>query len=179
MLQLGLQVDQHVPATDQVQTQKRRIKDQILPGKDHHFTQALDDLVAILSGLKITLGQLLSERLEQQGRIATTTRDLHGIEIDVGGKDLHPVLIHAATEMTVQQDRDGVGFLAGCAAGYPHPDLFARSFFFNECAQRVIQCLERVAVAEEARHRNQDVLGQTFKLLGVRRNQLKVSLQVS
>ncbi len=51
LLDFGLEINQQVAATDQVQLGERSVADQVLRGENDRFTQPFVDLVAVIVGL--------------------------------------------------------------------------------------------------------------------------------
>jgi hypothetical protein len=51
----AFQVDQHLPATDRVKLRKRRLIDQLMPGKDAHLAQTPVDLAAAFDLNEVTI----------------------------------------------------------------------------------------------------------------------------
>ena len=50
LLDFGLEVDQQVPATDQVELGKRRVADQVLWRENDRVAKSLGDLVTVVVG---------------------------------------------------------------------------------------------------------------------------------
>ena len=50
-LDLGLEVNPQVPATDQVQLGERRVADQVLRSEDNHITQPFGNMITVIVGL--------------------------------------------------------------------------------------------------------------------------------
>ena len=73
----------------------------------------------------------------------------------------------APIELLAEQDRDRVRFLAGGASGHPDPQLRVGIGVFHERADDLrLERRPRVRVAEEHRHRDQQVVQQLLRLGG-------------
>ena len=105
-------------------------------------------------------------------------RHRHGVQIEVGGENLHAVLIELVAQMFGEQDGDGVRLLAGGAAGHPDPDFLAGLLVGDDAAHHGGQAGESLLVAEEGGDRDQDILGQLFQFFGALRDQLQVFIQI-
>jgi hypothetical protein len=122
-LQLALEINQDITATDQVQAKKGRILHQILTGEDHHVAQVLVDLVAVAVRREVG-AQAGAVHVRQAGRgkdAAPCQR--HRIQVDVGGEDLQPVLVEGGAQTFGKQDGQRIRLLAGRAAGDPDADV--------------------------------------------------------
>lgn len=84
---------------------------------------------------------------------------LDGRLADVGGEDLNRDAARLVAEEFEQHDRDRVGFLARGAARHPDADRLLAVAHLHDAREDLLhQRGERVGLAEEARHVDQDVL---------------------
>ena len=87
-LQLRGQVDEQVPAAQDVELGEGRIHDEVLRGKDHHLPDGLADLVAALY-LDEKPAQALRRHIGGNvGRENGLAGFLNGLAVQVGGEDL-------------------------------------------------------------------------------------------
>ena len=171
-----VEVDQHVAAADQVHPREGRIAQQVVRGEDDAVAQLLVDAQA---------GVLLDEEALQPARLDVGrdrqrehagTRRRHRALVDVGGEDLD--LRPVRTQQLVQQDGDGIGLLAGGAAGHPGAEGLDAGPLLDQPAQRLAQGLEGVGVAEEVGDADQHVLQQRRRLAWLGVQELAVGGQV-
>ena len=83
------QVDQDVAATDQVQLRKRRIVDQVMPGKDAHLAQVLVDLVAAFDLREIAVQALMGKVRRNVLEVPAGAGLFDCRLADIGSEDLH------------------------------------------------------------------------------------------
>ena len=105
VLQLGLQVNHQIAATQQVQLGKRWVLDDVLHCKDHHFTHLLLHPVAAVIPDKETVQPLRRHVLRNVGGVATGARRVDGVVVEVGGIDLHLEVLLGPIHVFEQQNR--------------------------------------------------------------------------
>ena len=127
LLRLDIDVDQEVPATEDVQLGKRRIDEDVLRRKDHQVADLFLDPVALAlthEEPRQPLGRHV--RGDARGERALAGL-LDGVMVDVGGKDLDRrasscgSLARSALQALLEHDGQRIGLLAGRATGVPHP----------------------------------------------------------
>ena len=88
LLQLRGQVDEQVPAAQDVELGEGRVHDDVLRGKDHHLPDGLADPVAALV-LDEEPAQALRRHIRGDvGRENALAGFLDGVPVQVGGEDL-------------------------------------------------------------------------------------------
>ncbi len=103
-LQLALEVDQDVAATDQIEAQEGRVLHQILAREDHRIAQALVDLVAVAMRREMGADAVAIHVCEVgRGKNATPCQS-HRVEVDVGGEDLQAILVEGGAQPFGEQD---------------------------------------------------------------------------
>lgn len=87
-LNLRIQINEQVAATDQVQVGKRRIADQILHGKNHRFTNPLQNVVFCIFPGKIFF-QVMRRQICGDGfRVNPLAGRRNSLLVDVRGKNM-------------------------------------------------------------------------------------------
>ena len=177
LLQLGAEVDEDVAAGDEVELRERRIADQAVLGEDAHLAQLLDRLVGLPLSREEAREPLGRHVLGDVRGVAAMARLSEHLRVEVGREDLHEALRLQSLEVLAQQDGDGVGLLARGAAGDPDADRRVGGLALHDAGKDLLgQGLERVGVAEELGHADQEILEQTFRLRGVLLQELQVVL---
>ncbi len=122
LLDLRLQVNQQVAATDQVQFREGRIADQVLLGKHHRLADLLVDPVGVLAFDKELPQTLRRDVRGDAFRVDAGPGERQGVLVDVGGEDLDLAGLVPGSQLFGQQDGDRVGFFPRGAAGHPDAD---------------------------------------------------------
>ncbi len=144
------QVDQEVPATEQVNLGKRRVFEHVLLGKDHHVADILADAVgAVFLGKKP--GQPFRGDIGGNAvGIDPGAGFLNGLVVDIGGKDLDLEVFFYFVQIFPDQDSQGIGFFAGGATRDPDPHTCARELVGKEPGNDLFpERFEGLRVAEE------------------------------
>ncbi len=179
VLQLRLEVDHQVAAAEQVEAREGRVLDDVLDGEHDHLA---DLLLHAIAG--VLLGEEAAQALRRDiqrdvRRIEPGTCDGDGVVVEVGRVELDPDLAVGVVHVLAQQDRDRVGLLAGRAARDPGPEHVVGGLVGKQLRQDVpLQHLERLAVAEEARHVDEHFLEQGLQLGGLFLQVAQVDRQV-
>ena len=98
--------------------------------------------------------------------------------INVGAEDFD-----VATERAVafghaltQKDGNGIDFLTGRAAGHPNADRLAGCLGRDQCRKRgALESFERIGIAEELGHANEQLMEQGLELTAIRLEALDVA----
>ena len=165
LLQHGLEVDHDVAAADKVELAERRIGEQVVRRKHDHLADLVDDVVRVASDLEKAHQAIGRHVVGDAFGIDALAGDLDRLHVDVRREDLDlpadVLLVHRLAE----QDGDRIRLLPRRAAGDPHADgvALARS------GQNVVDCLvlellERILVAEEPRHADEDLAAERLGL---------------
>ncbi len=104
------------------------------------------------------------------GREHALARLLDGLLIQIGGEDLQGDVFGRFEffQRLFEEDRQGIGFLAGGTGGYPRPQRLIRSAPSQQRRQDFgFQLLPRFRVAEKTRHPDQQLAEQQFHLLRI------------
>ena len=182
LLRVRLEVDQQVAAGDQIELGERRIADDVVRREDDALAQVLRDLVAV--------GAKREERLEPLGLmpgnlflgVDAGARDFERRLVDVGREDLEVDGRAPRAQLLVKQHRDRVRFLAGGAAGHPDADLLAGTVgverFDDLRDDALLEHRERLVVAEEPRHADQQVFVERVQLARIAAQLVDVRVEI-
>src|SRR6476469_1596509 len=88
-LQCGIQVDQQIPTTEQVEFGKRRVLDQILDRKNRHFANFLFDVKAIAFIEEKSPETLRRDMVGDGPGIDSLARRLDCLGVDVRAENLY------------------------------------------------------------------------------------------
>ena len=170
LLQLRVQVDQQVPAGQDVELGEGRVHDEVLRGKDHHLADLFADPVAVLVLDKEPAQALRRHIRGDVGRIDALAGFVDGVPVQVGGKDLErkvPGRLHLLQRL-FEDDGQGIGFLPRRAAGHPGPQRLAGRAARQERRDDLsLQLLPGRRVAEKAGHADQKLLEEQLQFLGI------------
>src|SRR5262249_21764280 len=115
------------------------------------------DVVAAEEALQPRFGDVVKQRL----RISPSPRHDPRLIVDVGREDLHFRRCAQRVEVLAQQDRDGIDFLAGGAAGHPDSHRVACALALEyRRDDRFFEQLEGAGVTEEIGHPDQQIAEQ-------------------
>jgi hypothetical protein len=159
-LQLALKINQDITATDQIQAKKGRVLHQILTGEDHHVAEVLVDLVAVTVRCEVGT-QAGAVHVCQAGRGKNTApRQRHGIQVNVGGENLQPILVERGTQTFGKQDRQRIRLLAGGAAGDPDADVVTWLLVGENVGHDFVEPKKSLGIAKKGGDRDQNVFAQ-------------------
>jgi hypothetical protein len=163
LLRRRLQVDQHVPAADEVDARERRVLDDVVVREHHRLAQLGHDLVVFAvrdEEAGQPLGRDLGDRLFVVQR---ARRDPERAVVHVGREDLERSA--ALRRKLIEQDRERVDLFAGRAACDPHPERHVLRPSREQRRQYLaLEQIERLFVAEEPRHADQEIAVQDVEL---------------
>ena len=165
LLGLMVQIDQQVPAANQVQAGEGRIADHVVRGKDHALPDLLADPV-VRPLLDEEPPQPLGRHVGGDGLGIDAGPGLfQGMFVDVGGKDLNLPVRGLGLDLLQEQDGQRIGLLAGRTAGNPHPQRRVRPPRGNQFRQHLFgHDLPGIRVAEEVGDADHQVAGQGVQL---------------
>jgi hypothetical protein len=179
LLRVRLEVDQQVPAGDQVEPRERRVADQVVRREHDALAERLRDLIAVLAQREEPLPALAADTGDLLFGIEAGARHLQRCLVHVGGEDLDVHRPAARGQRLVQEDGNRVGLLAGGATRHPHPDLLVRLAPVHDLRDDpLLHHLERLLVAEEPRHADEQVLVQGVELPRIAAQLVQVGLDV-
>ena len=163
-LQVVVQIDQQIAARDQVHPREGRILDHAVRREDAHFADLLDH-APVLAVLAEPALQPFRRDAGQWCPIASGAGTADRLVVDVGGEDLH-LGAGSRAHRLAQRDGDGVGLLAGGAAGHPDAQhVGAGAVGQHRRDRQRPQRLECDRVAEEFGHPDQELAEQQFVLV--------------
>ena len=174
-LPLAVQVDEDVPARDQLQAREGGIAQQAVFREHEALTDARNHPVVIALAAEEPLEPLVRHVGGDRLRVDGVAGDGQRARVHVRRKDRQLAIAAAAFELFVKKDRERVGFLAGRAPGHPHANRLVERRLCHERRDHLgPQRLPRVRIPEERRHRDQQVVEQGLGLGHVVANQRQV-----
>ncbi len=149
-LQRRLEIDEQVPAADEIELAERRILEHIVLGKDDHLPDIMPDHILVALPRKVPGQAVQADVLYDVVPVNTAVRLHDRVGIEVCREDLHipphAQLFHDLRE----EDRDRVGLLTGRTAGHPDADLIALPCIFHQVRDDpFFQDLKVVRVSEK------------------------------
>ena len=168
LLAEGLEVDEEIPAADEIEPVEGRIFENVVFRENHIFADGALDLVGIPLGCEIFFEEVRGDIRRDACGIDALAGDLEGIAIQIGRKDFegHPGVAMLGDRLG-NEDGDRVGFLSGGACGHPNPQLPIVGFFHQAGQDRLAQSGESLWIAEKRGHANEHVFGEILALGGV------------
>ena len=127
LLHLCGQVDQEIPAAQDVQLRERRVHDEILRRKDHHLPDLLPHTVAVILFREEPRQSLRRHIPRDVLREETLPRLVDGIIVQIRGEDLHrevPLRLDLIRRL-LQHHRQRISLLARGATRRPSPQRVA------------------------------------------------------
>ena len=131
VLEVGVEVDEEVPARQQVDPREGRVLDQIVRREDAHLPQVLDHAVGVALLHEPPAEPLRRHMFGDRARIAAGPRRAERARVEIGRENLHRRSVVDRLEIFGKQDSDRIGFLAGRAAEHPDPELVGRPLAFE------------------------------------------------
>jgi hypothetical protein len=165
LLRGRLQIDEHVATADEVHAREGRVLDHVVRGEHHHLADVGDDLVAARALQEVAreaVGRDVGDRLFA---VDGAGRELDRAAMDVRGEDLHGPVAVLLGELG-EQDGERVGLFAGGAARHPDAQRGITRPTLHQLGQHlVLEHLERLFVAEEARHADEQIAVENVELV--------------
>ena len=125
LLQLAVEINQQVSAGDEVGAGERRILQETVPGEQHDVAQLPRDPVVVVFAGEEALDAVVRHVGFDRPRITALASDHQGGVVEVGCEHLKLAADVTPRRLLEQEHGDGIGFLAGGAAGYPGADRIA------------------------------------------------------
>jgi hypothetical protein len=149
-----VQVDEEIATADKVQSREWRIVCHILPRKETDIANLLGNAVIVVLPDEESVEAFSRDFVQGIRVVHAGARLLQRRFADIGPKDLDPGRRLATVEVFEKSNREGVGLLAGRAAGHPDPDRLPRGPPFTQNRENVLaQRVERLRIPEELGHR--------------------------
>ena len=135
LLHSWVEVDQQIPAANQVELGKGRIAGKVLRRKHHRVAQRLAGFVVWLLMHEIALQALGRYVVGNAFGVQTQACRFQRLLVDIGCENLQRGRLLNAPQQFAQADRQRIGFFAGSAAGHPH----AQGYVFRVGAYQRLQ----------------------------------------
>ena len=139
---------------------KGRVLDQVLRREYDHFADMLANAVVVILAHEIAVQPLIRHVQADAVAIQAGAGDIDGIVVEVGGEDLDIQRLGVPLHVLGQQDGQGIGLLAGRAAGNPDAHRIVADLRFQQFRQGLFQGRKGVLIAEKGRDANQQFLEQ-------------------
>ena len=176
-LQLALKINQHIAAGHQIEPQKRGVLHQILTRKYHHIPQVFVDLETVPVAHEVRLDPVSVHMRQTGGWKHATPGAGHGLEIDIGCKDLNAVLIKRSSELFGKQNGQRIGFFTCCTTGHPDTDVIAGALASQNARNHLFKCGKGFCIPEKRGDRYQNVLAQLVEFAGPLVHQRQIGRQ--
>ncbi len=178
LLRCPVEINHQVPAGDQIDVRERGILDDVVMREQHGFAELAPDAVAGAFAMEESFESLLGQVGHVGLGVDALPRRGDRVLVEIGGEHLHAWNAAPAFDGFGEQHRHRVGLFSRRAARYPDPDLVIRSLVVEEARDdALLQCLERVGVAEEMCDADQQFLHQRDRFLGLLAYELCVGAQ--
>ena len=177
-LQPGFQVDQHVPAADEVHARERRVPSEVVAREHAHLADGLADLMAAVHLGEEAPQALRRHVLDDVLEVETRACPLQGALAEVGAEDLDGRIARPPAGRLEQADGDRIRLFTARASGDPDADGGVGGPVLEERGKHVFaESVERLSIAEERSDRDQAVLIQGSGFLGVAFELLRILAQ--
>ena len=165
LLEPALEVDEEVPARDEVEVRERRVLEQAVRREQDRLAEPLGHAVAPGRPPE-KAPQPLGAHVGLDGLgVDPGPADGDGPLAEVGGEHLDPGRGGQRRGVLGEQDGDRVRLLAGRAPGHPHADLVVEPLPLEQGGDdRRLEDLERVGVAEKVGDGDEEVVEQLARL---------------
>ena len=150
VLGVGLQIDQEIPATDQIQPVEGGILEDVVLGKNHPLAHGAADLEILALLGEVFLEQVRGDVRRDAGGINPLAGDLERVAVEVGGENLvGQTLLAVLGDRLIHEHGDRVGFLAGGAGRHPDAQRAAMEFLHQPRQHGLAQPGERLGIAKK------------------------------
>ncbi len=164
LLGVGLQVDQEIPAGDEIDAGEGRVVQHVLDREDHEVSQLLPDAIEpILSDEKLGEPRGADVRRDALG-IAPRASDLDRRRVEVRGEQLDFQVLLQLAQGLEQEDDQRIGLLTRRTARDPDPQQGTVFAFREKFGKRGPERPEGFRIAEEAADADQPVVPEGIDL---------------
>ena len=165
ILKRGFQVDQQVPATQQIEFDQRRILDHVLERKNDHVPDLFRHTKARLFPHKIAFEAVWPDVRRNARGVPTRARRCNRILVQIRGVELNAEVQPMIQHEFAQQNHQGVGLLAACAPDDPGAEDESGGFILDQKGKHfVLHDGEGQRVTKEAGDINQQFFQQRLDL---------------
>ena len=169
LLGAGPQIDQEVPAGNEIEPRERRVREQVLDREHHGFAQIAHHPVSLAFPRKKTGQARPGHSIRGFRSIKARAGKRDGLGIDIGCKNLKLGGALRSLDRFQKKHGERIDFFAGAAAGHPNAQrpverLFLDHIRDNACRKR----LERGGIAKELGYINEEVVTEVidFRRIG-------------
>jgi hypothetical protein len=133
-----VQIDEEIAAADEVQSRERRIARHVLTREETQIAYVLRDAVLVVVPGEEALEAFSRDFVQGIRVVRARARLLQRRFTDIRPENLDRRRRLDVTEILEKGDGDGVGLLAGRAAGHPDPDGLFRGPTFTQSGENVL-----------------------------------------
>lgn len=179
LLQHRLEIDEHIAAADEIELSEGGIGKHVVRRKDDHLADLFGDVVLVVF-LDEVLGKPLGRDVFGNAlRENAFARFFDGLCVDVGCKDLYFALAAELFLEFLKKDRDRIGFFARRAPCRPDAHRFVCLAVAQNARQSgLLEFFKVLAVAEKARHADQNILDEKLGFAAVFFQKLREAFHV-
>ena len=165
LLREGLQVDEEVPAANQVESVEGWILEDVVLRKNHPLAHGAADLEILPLGCEVFLEQVRRDFCHGVCGVDSLPGDLERVAVEVGGEDfVGQAFLAMLGDRLIHQHGDRVGLLAGGAGRHPHAERAALQLLHHPRQHGLAQSRECLGIAEKRGHADEHVLGEILTL---------------
>ena len=175
-LRFGAQIDQKVAARNEVETRERRVRQHVLHREHDAGAQLGRDPVGVILPAEECRQTIRRDVGLDRLRIEAVASDRHRIRVDVAGEDLQFDVALRDADLLAKQHGEGIGLLAGTAAGDPDSQRSIQIMIAHEVGNdALLEKIENRRVAKEPRDVDQQVAGELIAFVGVAKQEVRDS----
>ena len=160
VLRLAVEVDQQIPAGDQVDAGEGRVVHHILRCKHDGLANELLDREAGVVPVEIPVDQIIVDPVQCVRLVSGVAPAVEGIQVQVGGEDQELHRLAQLARDLAEQDGQGIGFLAAGTTRHPHAEHLRVVTVRQHLGQVVAQGLEGFRITKELGDRDQQIAHQ-------------------
>jgi hypothetical protein len=166
LLQSRVEIDEHVPAADEVLATERWVLGQVVPGEDAHVADGLVHLIAAVHLGEEPLQAFRRDVRSDVLQIPPRPRLFQSPLGEVGREHLQGGISLQLSRALQQTDDDRIDLLASGASGHPHAERCAGRPILQQAREDIVgQDLEHTRVAKKGSDRDEAVLMEGLHLV--------------
>ena len=177
-LEKGPQVNEHIPATDQVQVGERRIGDEVLTCENTHVPNKFADLVATFGFDEEAAEPFRGDIESNVLRVKAGASLFETILADVGGEDLNAHVGVSGVEKFQERNGQGISFLTGGTADHPEAKWRVSSSMLEKAREHfATEGEEDLGIPKEGGDVDQEIPKESIRFRRVGLKEVQVGMQ--